>query len=99
MRGVLRKCLPVFLHLVGELKEQLAAFVFPLEKGFKHYVPLRKITGKFSGITVGSGGRNAVFPVYEAGYGFVEGHILRGQIIVVVIVGIKIFQLDRKSVV
>ena len=62
---------PLFFDFIRKLKEKFFTFVIPFEKGLKNDIPLRKIIGKFSGITVGSGSGNAMLFVYKSCYRFV----------------------------
>ena len=93
MAGIVGKELSVFLDFIRELKEQLIALIFSLEKGLHHDLPLREIAGKFARIAGGSAGLFPVLPVHKGGNGFVHGDILCGKIVVILIIGIKIFQL------
>ena len=83
----------VFLHLISQFKKEVLALVVPLEKWLDQYIPLGQITGILPGIAGGRCRRQTVLMVHEGGHGFMERHILGGQIIIVPVVGVIIFQL------
>ena len=89
---ILVKCFPLGFEFICQFKKQCFVVIIPFEERNKNGIPLRKVGGDFACITVMCCRLFAIFLVNKGGNGFVYGNVLLGQIIIIFVVGIKIFQ-------
>ena len=92
MGSIFGKCLPVPFQVVSQLKKEFLAFVFALEKRLKHDIPLGEVVCQLPGVTVCGRSRDTVCLINIICHGLVQCHVLRGEIIIVVVIGVKVFQ-------
>lgn len=92
MVSILVECFPLCLEFIRQFEKQCFVVIIPFEERNKNGIPLRKVGGDFACITVTCCRLFAVFLVNKGGNGFVYGNVLLGQIIIIFVVGIKIFQ-------
>ena len=91
MIGILCISCSVFLDIISQLDELFLDLIISIEEWRLHMLPLGKIAGEFPGVTVRCGGLEPVLFVHETGYRFVQCHIFRRKIVIVLVVGIEIF--------
>ena len=88
---IVRKKGPVPLHFVRKLKKQLAVLVIPLEEGGVKEIPLREKSRVFARIAGLGRAADPVRAVDVYGQILVDRHILVGEIVVILIVGVIVF--------
>ncbi len=91
--GVLGEGGPVSFQLVRQLKEEFPALIVPLKEGLEQEIPLGQIVGVLAGVAVGGRGGDTAGLVHKACHGLVQRHIFSGKVVVIVVIGVKIFQL------
>ena len=91
MSGIFGKKLPIHFAFFCQFKKDIPFIIVPFKKRLKEGIPLGKVTGELAGVACSGGCLYAVFPVHIGGDGFVHGSIFLRKIVVIFIVGIKIF--------